>query len=53
VRVSQGGEAARLSLRVDPRVPAGAAWVRAATTAVVPLGAAMGPVYVVADGEKG
>ncbi|MEJ2534914.1 MAG: NADH-quinone oxidoreductase subunit NuoG, partial [Gammaproteobacteria bacterium] len=34
VLVSQGGETVRLPLRVDARVPVGAAWVRAATGAV-------------------
>jgi anaerobic selenocysteine-containing dehydrogenase len=51
VLVSQGGEAVRLPLRVDARVPVGAAWVRAATEAVACLGPAMGPIDVAAAGE--
>ena len=51
-RVDQGGDAVELTVRLDTIVPAGAAWVRAATGSAVMLGPATGPITVArADGN--
>ena len=46
VRVSQGGDAVELSVRVTRQVPTGAAWVRAAVGAATVLGPAMGSLDI-------